>query len=356
MERYELAKKQGLNWQVVLIQDCETDIKRLTLDCVINGLDYGSTNKKVMELINKTVNELESEELKKLTKETLTNYASRIYLEWVKVFGTAKLGVALLGIFGQKGIKAPESLVKTLNALPDKLPEYVYNRAVPKGIEPKTYEKEVIDRINQISDSVAKPDYSERYSLRASAERQVRYEAQQKQLNDLKESGVRLVWIDEHANCSERCQDWQGKLYSTDGTSGTIDGIRYQPLSNATDRYTTTKAGKTYINGTLTGFGCRHKTILYKKGFRPTKIPAEVIDKQRAIEQRQREMERAVRKYEARALDFKTLRDNPNMKASRRLNDAGYKHNKALVEKWRDEYLKFCEENHVPSYYSRLRV
>ena len=47
MKRWELAKKQGLNWQVVLIQDCETDIKTITLESIKRGEDYGTTNKKV---------------------------------------------------------------------------------------------------------------------------------------------------------------------------------------------------------------------------------------------------------------------------------------------------------------------
>ena len=78
MKRYELAKRQGLNWQVVLIQDCETDIKVLTLECVRRGENYGEVNKKVMSLIQETVNALESPTLKELTKRTLTQFASRI--------------------------------------------------------------------------------------------------------------------------------------------------------------------------------------------------------------------------------------------------------------------------------------
>ena len=355
----DLAKDR-LNKQVGVVQDCETEIKTLTLNCVLSRLDYGTTNKKVMQLIDRAVAEIESEEIKKSVRTTLTNYASRIYLEWVKIFGTATLGVILLGVLLSKGINAPESVKTALSSLPKDTqqnlsyvaPDYVYNRGVALYEEPAKYEK----RINEILDSVAKDDYSERYSLRASVERQVRAEWQEKQIQGLKDSGVKFVWIDTHANCSERCQDWQGKLYSTDGTTGTIDGIPYQPLENATDRYETTKAGKTYKNGTLTGFNCRHKAIPYKKGFKPDVIPKEVIDRQREIEKRQRELERTCRKYETRTLGYKELKENATLKADKVINTKLYKHNKELVKKWRGEYESFCRENKVPIYYSRLRV
>ena len=35
MKRYELAKRENLNWQVILIVDCETDIKTQTLESVL---------------------------------------------------------------------------------------------------------------------------------------------------------------------------------------------------------------------------------------------------------------------------------------------------------------------------------
>ena len=349
--KYDRAN-ESLNKQVGIIQDAQTEIKTLTLNCVLRRLDYGTTNKKVTALINKSINELESEDLKNNAKQTLTNYASRVYLEWVKIFGTATLGIALINVFSAKGIKTPISVQTTLQSLPQDLPDYTYNRGVALGIEPKAYEKQ----INEVLDSYAKEDYSERYSLRASAERQLRAEWQDKQLQDLYASGIKFVWIDSHSNCSERCQAWQGKLYSLDGTSGSIDGIPYQPLTNATDRYETTKAGKTYKNGTLTGFNCRHKAIPYRKGFKPETIPSEVINRQREIEQKQRELERNCRKYEARTLGYKELKDNPNAKTNKFINTKLYKHNKELMDKWKNEYISFCKDNNVPIYYSRLKV
>ena len=353
MKRWELAKKQGLNWQVVLIQDCETDIKTITLDSIKRGEDYGTTNKKVSNEIKECINQLESEALKQMVKNTLPMFASRIYLQWLEIYGNNAQGLVLLSVLSAKGINAPEKTKNVLSNLPIKnVPDFVYNKATSNMM----YEKYVFEKINKILDARAKEDYSERYSIRASAERQVRYEWQQEQLQKLYESGNDLVWINTHANCSERCQDWQGKLYSISGKSGTIDGISYQPLSNATDRYETTKSGKTYINGTLTGFNCRHTTTPYEKGNRPGHIPSDVIERQRAIESRQRELERKIRQYETRALGWRASGKNALTKEEKAMSINAYKYNHELVKKWQNEYISFSKKNNVPYYPSRLKV
>ena len=341
MKRYELAKRQGLNWQVVLIQDCETDIKVLTLECVRRGENYGEVNKKVMSLIQETVNALESPTLKELTKRTLTQFASRIYLKWLTVFGTNALGIAVIATLNAKGVNVPQKVATVLKNLPDK----IYNRASPNATYHNEYERSVINRINSIMDEHAKEDYSDRYTLRAVAERQIRQEWHEKQLSDFKKRGVNLVWIDTHANCSKRCQSWQGGLYSLDRTSGVIDGINYQPLENATDIYTYTKGGNAYKNGCISGFNCRHKLIACRKNFKPETIPESVLVRQRVLEEEQRYMERMVRKYESRALGYR-----------KEVNKVLYKHNKALVKKWTDRYVEFSKKNDIPIYPSRLDV
>ena len=357
MKRWELAKSKGLNWQVVLIQDCETDIKIMTLESVRNGEDYGTLNKKVVSLIKECIDNLESDTLKELVKTSMPKFASRIYLQWLDVYGNRAQGLFLLSVLNSKGIQITEKARNSLSNLPIEIkPDYVYNRATPNQTYDFHYEKEVIARVNKILDGHAKEDYSARYSIRASAERQVRYEWQQSQLKKLSESGNDLVWIDTHANCSERCEPYQGKLYSISGKYGSIDGISYQPLSNATDRYETTKAGKTYINGTLTGFNCRHTTTPYKKGSKPGHIPEDVISRQRAIETRQRELERKVRLYESRALGWKSQSQTAISHKEKSIAGYSYRHNRDLVKKWQGEYVRFCQENNVAYYPSRLKI
>ena len=353
MKRYELAKKQNANWQVILVQDAETDIKTLTLESVRRGEDWGTTNKKIMRLINETINALETEGLKDTTNRSLMAFASRIYLKWLNIYGNKEQGEIMLLLLDKKGVKTPQEIKNNLSNLPFR---FDYNRAVPNDAYNLDYEKEIIKRVNNALLVNAKDDYSSRYSLRASIEREVRAEWQQKQIDDVKAKGIDLVWIDTHANCSERCQEWQGKLYSISGKSGTIDGISYQPLSNATDRYETTKAGKTYKNGTLSGFNCRHKIKPYTKGSQPNYIPSEVIDKQRELDLKQREYERTIRKYESLAFGWGKNKVIAQTKQEKQSATKLYNHYNDLVKKWENDYYSFSKKNNLPVFPSRLKI
>lgn len=144
-------------------------------------------------------------------------------------------------------------------------------------------------------------DVTGRNTLRNRAEMEVRYQDHLDQIGNFKASGVKLVIASAHADCSDRCRPWQGRVYSLDGTRGTTDdGRAYVPLEEATDVFYTTKAGKTYKNGLL-GFNCRHYLVEYKKGYRFPKPNAEAERREYAITQTQRRMEAAVRKWRVTA-------------------------------------------------------
>ncbi len=110
------------------------------------------------------------------------------------------------------------------------------------------------------------------------------------------------------------------------------------------------------INGTLTGFGCKHTTTPYKKGNKPINIPKEVIERQRVIESRQRELERKIRLYETRALGWRKSGKTAFTKQEKAMSINAYKHNHKLVKKWQEEYIAFSKKNNVPYYPSRLKV
>lgn len=169
---------------------------------------------------------------------------------------------------------------------------------------------------------------SGRNTLRNRAEMEVRYRAHLESIEEMKQQGVRLVICSTHADCSERCKPWQGRVYSLDGTEGyTDDGRHFQPLENATDIYYTTKAGKTYKNGLL-GFNCRHFLVPYKSGYRFPKPNAAEERREYNITQTQRRMEADVRKWRTVAVENKDIDRERYLDARRKAIAA----NKAYIE------------------------
>jgi hypothetical protein len=101
------------------------------------------------------------------------------------------------------------------------------------------------------------------------------------------EWGVRTVVVSSHNNCSPLCLPWQGKVYIDDVYSGGKKGQGNYPLLS------------TAMRGGLFHPHCRHNTGTYFEGI--SSLP-EPVDDEKAlanydVEQKQRYMERQVRKY-----------------------------------------------------------
>ena len=85
------------------------------------------------------------------------------------------------------------------------------------------FHKTYIRRVSKALDGLAEAraldpnDFTGRNSLRNLAEMQVRYERHLDEIAELKASGNRLVVCSVHADCSERCKPFQGRVYSLDG-------------------------------------------------------------------------------------------------------------------------------------------
>ena len=63
-KKYLQAKKQGLNWQALLIEETQTELKILIRDMVLQKKTFSEINKVVVKTIEKAVNDLESDNLK----------------------------------------------------------------------------------------------------------------------------------------------------------------------------------------------------------------------------------------------------------------------------------------------------
>ena len=185
-------------------------------------------------------------------------------------------------------------------------------------------------------------DYTGRNSLRNLAEMEVRYADHLDNIADLKAEGERLVVCSAHADCSDRCAPWQGRVYSLDGTSGVIDGNRYVPLERATDIYYTTKAGRVYKNGLL-GFNCRHKLYPYRGELLPV-ISAEERKAEYEVTKRQRAMERDVRRAKTSALMLKDI------------NKAEYIRQRDKAKALYRAYIRYSMDNNRAYYPMRVTI
>lgn len=218
---------------------------------------------------------------------------------------------------------------------------------IPNGIYAKDYMRKVNEVYTRLAkdDALDPDDISGRNSMRNRAEMEVRNDFHQDEIQSLKDKGAKLVVCSTHADCSDRCFKWQGRVYSLDGTSGkTADGHAYVPLETATDVYYTTKAGKTYKNGLL-GFNCRHKLYEYVPGMGIPKVSRAEQRKENKINTKQRAMEKTVREWR--------MREELNKGAG---NTAEYLYAQKKASEAYARYRKFSQENGRAYYPDRVKT
>lgn len=321
---------RNLSQQILRLEDAQTEIKRTIKRYYFSGKKKADIIKAVDGIIVGAVAGITSKTLKIDTKRALGIYSNRIYN-------------GLLVSFGFNG-KVAFQAIKKANL--GKLGDWeTQAKGIPNQEYSKTYMTQVKKVMNEIADfrAIDPNDVRGRNSLRNLAEMQERYEGHLKQIEDLKEREVKLVVSSVHADCSDRCFPFQGKVYSLDGSSGTIDGRRYEPLEKATDIYYTTKAGRVYKNGLL-GFNCRHYLYEYQPKM---SIPYVKKDKQQLeskINSTQRTLESKVRTYRERALMLKDLDKDGYAKARKQAIEAN------------KEYQAFSEDHNRAFYPDRAKI
>ena len=185
-------------------------------------------------------------------------------------------------------------------------------------------------------------------SARNLAEMQVRYEEQVKDFDKLDKKGVKYVVATSHANASERCQPWQGKIFELDAKVGDVkigkeiqhgeptpkgkmpDGKNYYSLKEAMEK------------GFL-GYNCRHRIVEYKSGMvMPKQYTENQINKERNIEQTARSLERQIR--------------NAKKKSMLANNSLDRKKYQEQSKKLQDTYWDYCKEHDYAVAEWRTRV
>ena len=333
-----------LNIYAQTLEDAQTRIRDIVKRAFLHRSPYAATYRALGGVINRAVSQGKITRLKADAQQSLWNFANRQRLIWEE----SALPPEIILILGQYAAKDFRPGKQTESRIAREFRRF--NAPVTDmGVPLHKYYKDVWDQkvkptLDRLIESVALDpnDYSGRNSLRNLAEMETRYQAHLDRIEELKASGIKLVVCSSHADCSDRCAPWQGRVYSLDGTYGVVDGHRYVPLELATEIYYTTKAGRTYKNGLL-GFNCRHELRPYEGQLLPT-ISAEERKAEYAVTLRQRAMERAVRRKRVEALMLKDI------------NKTWYLEARKKAATLYANYMKYSKENERAFYPMRTAI
>lgn len=341
------AATDKLNPYALVFEEAQTEIRKIVKTAFLQSIAKEQTNKALYAVIRKATKDVAILRLKQSAEQSLWNFANTQRLMW-QSFDFPPEIILLLGAYAAKDF-APDKVIEQRLSREIKRAGGFSMRVTDMGVPLNRYygdvwKKQVEPLLDKLArDNALDPnDFTGRNSLRNLAEMEVRYQEHIDEINELRASEVKLVVCSSHADCSGRCAPWQGRIYSLDGTSGTIDGHKYVPLEMATDHYYTTKAGITYKNGLL-GFNCRHYLEPYRGQILPT-ISAEKRKKEYAVTLKQRELERLTRLKRAEALELKNINKSEYTKTR---NEATVLYNK---------YLEFCKENERAYYPMRTSI
>jgi hypothetical protein len=378
MGRYAYAKSAlPTDWADKVADDLKIEIKNYALESVLKHRKESVIFAHVEKLIEEFLDEFDDDEIDigRMHAEELREFARTAYDRVKDAVGTmpTPLFVAALAspetVSVQRkeeigryamvdftvGNKAASRIAREAMREQIKDPNAIqYSRATSADDYYRIVHKQVKKFIDEEFPALKQArNYSDKVSSRNIAEMTIRY---RKYLDDraaLEAKGVKLVFVPPHCNCSKRCQKWQGRVYSLDGTSGSINGRQYVPIENAVDKvtYTSPNTGKVYPAG-LFSYNCRHLIKEYKDGQNIEFIPASKISKEREIEQKQRQMERKIRAAKEKEQNYRTLNKvSPNADLLKKAREQRKKaHDLNLA------YEAYSRKNGVPFYRERTRI
>ena len=339
-----------LNQQALTLEEAQNEIRLAVKDAYFKRCGTPALNERVDKIINRALLRIKMPALRDAARRSLMQYYHTQRQTVSKISPSVlALYIALLKLTSTQSEYTKRITVSAASRVIEDgtmTPEIVrYGAPLMRYSEDifKEYIKPVLDRM--ASEEALDPDSEEfwgrRSSLRSRAEREARHQWQLDNISDLRAKGTKLVIISAHADCSDRCRPFQGRVFSLDGTSGTApDGRHYEPLENATDIYTPNGKWK---NG-LFGFNCRHYAVAYKDGYSFPTVSIKTERREYAITERQRALERNVRKWKARAEMYKGT------------DRAKYKEAKLKAKQWQSFYEDYSHAHDRAYYPSRIRI
>lgn len=347
-----------LNYQAIAIEEAETELRLLVKDNFLARTKRNITDSKAKEIITSTLKKIKIPSLRTAAKQSLINFYLRQQREINRINGANLLVLLSLISLNAKGEKTAKTIPKpraiaivreaidNFNATHGTRYDNTKIFGVPLQKFSNAYIKENVKPVfDDLSNQFAldPEDIKKRNSLRNKAEMEVRYQSHLDNIEELREQGHRLVIASEHADCSERCKPYQGRVYSLDGTSGTTaDGRKFVPLEEATQN-PKDLTNRGVFNGLL-GYNCRHYLVPYKDGFRFPKPNPKTEEREYKITQKQRYLERQVRHWRTEAITKKGV----NLEEYQEAREKAIAYNK--------KYIKFSKDNGRAYYPSRTKL
>ena len=234
-------------------------------------------------------------------------------------------------------------------------------------------------------------------SIRNMAEIETRYKMISE---DMKRQGVNLnefVVASSHADASERCSWWQGKIFLVDLDVNSRPFGEYNPKNPPSPKPIGKIDGKDYYslleacNNGFLSYNCQHRLIKYYKGIAPIHYNLVDVKKARDLTIRQRAMENTIRKWkrEEAISDNKFMvqhsdcpyiqkvngryhwfsggkdtnievsdysRGLSSVSFSPRTNMTDREYTVSMTNFWNDKYSNFSRDNGLPIYEWRTRI
>ena len=190
----------------------KSKIKEFILTELLSGKHRESILRKVQEEISKFTNGISDRYEAEAYKKELTEFAKEAYLMASdRTFMMSALTMSAV-LSEKKEITAGQKRFATSGY-------GLYS----EELRDKKYD-ELQEKTRKFMSEYASFDGSKSYNFASSGgEGGASFERYLSDKKALIAKGVRIVYIPPHANCSKRCQPYQGKLYSLDGTSGSIE-------------------------------------------------------------------------------------------------------------------------------------
>jgi len=315
--------------EVMVVQDAQTEIKKAIVAGYKNGLSSSEIAKQIQIIVYKAGNQV-PEERRAEVKHALAVNAQKwhfLYTENMRVHNAETLKALYdysrkVGTLGTRMNLNSRTYSIDMNVIikgPANEGALILNKYRPYLTEDRIgtaiidkYERKVRTEMFVLASDPAnlsridKNGKAYQVNVRNFAEMKVRYDANLADVKQMKDSGVKLVWTSSHADASPRCAPYQGKLYSMDGTSGTINGIAYTPLEEAL------LGPRGDGNGIINGYNCRHRIIEYVKGSNaaPKEYDKRQSKREYQVTNRQRQYERNIRNLKTQEKLLRAAKNN----------------------------------------------